>query len=461
MTPRSGRPSLHSLGSPLLGALGSPRLGVLGSLLLSVSGSLLLGGLLTACGSDSNDLTPTQVVERRDFVQRVTVEGQLEAEISTQLSVSLQVPRRIRLAWLEDEGKRVESGQLVARFDALEMQRQLEDGQGDHRKASLEIERTRIESDIEVSRLGTELQIADLELEHARNFQKLDHTVYARRDILQDAIDGELAQARKEHSAEAAGTQQALAQTELDLLAIQQRQAQLEIDQSEEALAGLEIRAPHAGILQLSRDWRGEPPRVGAEMWRGQSIGKIPDLSTLQARVYVLEADAGGLAEGKAAEVVIEAHPQTTFRATIRSVEALAKPRFPGSPVQYFGVVLGFDPEDLEALDADIMKPGSRVRATLLLESLDDALVVPRQAVHQQDGGSQVYVRDGGGFTPRAVELGPTSLGWAVVTSGVTAGEVVALAEPALEQRQTKVGGGEPPQDAAAADTANSSTGGP
>lgn len=396
----------------------------------------LVCGLGIGCASEVEDLTPTGTVERRDFVQRVTVEGELEAETSTQLSVSLQVPRRIRLAWLENEGKRVEAGQLVARFDALEMQRQLEDGRGDHRKASLEIERARIESDLEISRLDTELRIADLELEHARSFQKLDTSVYARRDILQDAIDGELAQARKEHSADAADTQQALAQTDLDLLAIEQRQAQIEIDQSQEALAGLEIRAPHAGILQLSRDWRGEPPRVGAEMWRGQSIGKIPDLSTLQARVYVLEADAGGLAEGKPAEVVIEAHPQTTFRATIRSIEALAKPRFPGSPVQYFGVVLGFEPGDLEGVASDLMKPGSRVHATLLLESLEDALVVPRQAIHQHNNGSRVFVRQGHDFAPRAVELGPTSLGWAVVTSGLTADEVVALAEPAVEQRQ-------------------------
>lgn len=428
-------------------------------------GWLVVAAGFLACSSGPDDLTPTRPVERRDFVQRITVEGELEAETSTQLSVSLQVPRRIRLAWLEDEGKKVEAGQLVARFDALEMQRQLEDGQGDHRKASLEIERTRIESDIEVSRLGTELQIADLELGHARDFQKLDNNVYARRDILQDAIDGELAQARKEHSADAAATQQALAQTELDLLDIQQRQAQMQIDQSQEALAGLEIRAPHAGILQLSRDWQGEPPRVGAEMWRGQSIGKIPDLSTLQARVYVLEADAGGLAEGKAAEVVIEAHPQTTLRATIRSIEALAKPRFPGSPVQYFGVVLGFEPEDLQAMQADIMKPGSRVRATLLLESLDDALVVPRQAIHSHDGGSQVYVRGADGFTPRSVELGPTSLGWAVVTSGVSAGEVVALAEPALEQRQRREDDVVPaprtgPDDAESEGAPNSTTGG-
>lgn len=387
--------------------------------------------LSLGCSTDPGSSVPTQQVERRTFVQRVTVEGQLEAANSTQLTVPMDVQQRVRLAWVESEGKKIEAGDVVARFDAKAMQRQLEDSRGEHRSTELKIDKTRIESSIEVSRLSTELAISDLELEHARSFQKVDSDVFARRDILQDAIDGELATARKEHAEKATGTQQQLAQTELDLLTIRQRQAQLKIDRARNALETLEIRSPHAGILQLARNWRGEPPRAGAEMWRGQSIGEIPDLETLQAKVYVLEADAGGLAEGKPAEVTVEAHPETTYAATIRSIEALAKPRIPGSPVQYFGVVLA-----LETTAIGIMKPGSRVRATLHLEERDDALVLPRQAIFQQEGTSRVYVRSASGFGLRDVEVGPTSLGWVVIDSGLSEGDVVALAEPATVVQQ-------------------------
>lgn len=390
-------------------------LGCLTALLVAASG----------CSVEVGTSVPTRVVERRSFAQRVTVEGQLEAENSTQLTVPSEVPRRVRLAWLENEGKRVESGDVVARFDANPMQRRLEDGLGDHHAADLEIDKTSIESDLEIAKLSTDFHISDLELAHAQSFQKVDDVVFSRRDILQDAIDSELAQARKEHAEKATNTQRQLTQTELDLLSIRQRQAQMEIDQARSALETLEIKAPHAGLLQLTRDWRGEPPRVGMEMWRGQSLGEIPDLETLQARVYVLEADAGGLAEGKSARVTVEAHPEITYGATIRSIEALAKPRIPGSPVQYFAVVL-----TLETTDSALMKPGSRVRATLHLDERDDVLVVPRQAVFQREGASWVHLRGSSGFVLREVEVGATSLGWVVIDDGLNEGDIVALAEP-------------------------------
>lgn len=377
-----------------------------------------------ACSPSGTTSTPTHRVERQAFVHKITVEGQLEAVQSTQLTVPMDAGR-VRLAWLEDEGKRVEAGHVVARFDAKTMQRLLEDGQGDLDATVLEVDQKRIEGDMEIGRLATAFESADMELNHAQEFQKLDDTVYARRDILQDAIDSELAQARKDHAEQATETQQQLTSTELDLLSIKQRQSKLEIDRAEDALTNLEVRAPHAGLLQLSRDWRGEPPLVGAEMWRGQSIGQIPDLSSLQARVFVLEADAGGLAEGKTATVTVEAFPQNTYDAKILSVEALAKPRVRGSPVQYFGVLL-----ELAVTDTEVMKPGSRVQTTLFLEQLDDALVVPRQAIFQRQGAPHVYVRQGTGFVPRPVELGTVSLGWAVVQSGLEAGTEVAMAEP-------------------------------
>ena len=160
-------------------------------------------------------------------------------------------------------------------------------------------------------------------------------------------------------------------------------------------------------------------------MWQGQPIGELPDLSVMESEVFVLEADAGGLETGKAATVTIEAHPEKSFAAGISRVDAVAKPRFRGSPVQYFGVTLEFEaPEGLS------MKPGHRVRATLLLEEVAEAVVVPRQAVFTEGNEHHVYVRNGSGFAPRKVEIGAKSVGLMVVSSGLDAGEVIALERP-------------------------------
>jgi len=97
--------------------------------------------------------------------------------------------------------------------------------------------------------------------------------------------------------------------------------------------------------------------------------------------------------------------------------------------VQYFGVVV-----ELEATDPGTMKPGQRVSATLFLEELDEALVVPRQAIHQEGDRTWVYRQSGSGFERRDVMTGPSSVGLVVISEGLEDGDVVALVEPSLTE---------------------------
>ncbi|HVZ33513.1 MAG TPA: hypothetical protein VG963_13870, partial [Polyangiaceae bacterium] len=93
-------------------------------------------------------------------------------------------------------------------------------------------------------------------------------------------------------------------------------------------------------------------------------------------------------------------------------------------PVQYFGVTLRLD-----RTDPTVMKPGSRVHATLQLESRE-ALVLPRQAVMEEHGQPTVYRWRAGRFEPVQVQLGPASLGRVVVEAGLGDGDEVALVDP-------------------------------
>lgn len=391
-------------------------------LALGLAALLGLGGL-TACVDEPP--VPTAEVERRDFVHRVTADGVLEAAASTRLSVPTAVRRTVRLAWLAPEGAPLAEGDLVARFDPRPLEETIEDNQASIARTDASIVKQMRDADGELADVDKKVAVSDLDLEHARRYQKLDDQVYSRREILDSAIDEELAAERRRHAEATRETLDESTRAGLDLLAIEKRGAQSEVEQAEETLAGLEMRAPHEGVLILIRDWNGDPPQVGSEMWRGQEIAEIPDLSKMQAEVFVLEADAGGLEIGQPAEVVIESDPDTVYPARVSGVEPVAKPRFAGSPVQYFGVVL-----ELEVPRSETMKPGQRVRATVRLAERDDALVVPRQAVVRDGEETYVWRATGDGFVRRRVEAGPSSLGHAVIESGLEAGDRVALRPP-------------------------------
>ncbi len=230
------------------------------------------------------------------------------------------------------------------------------------------------------------------------------------------------------------------------LLQIKTRQADAKIQQARQGLQALAVSAPHDGVLILKRNWRGETTRVGDSVWNGQPLAEIPDLSTMEAEVYVLEADAGGLKPGRPATLAVESAPGVTYPARIARVDALAKPRVQGSPVQYFAVTLA-----LEKTDVRVMKPGQRVQANLLLEERKGALLAPRQAVFDREGRSLVFRRKpGGGFDPVEVKLGPSTMGRVVVESGIKKGDVLALRDPTRPAGTPEVKAPKPPPAAPA-----------
>jgi RND family efflux transporter MFP subunit len=322
------------------------------------------------------------------------------------------------------------------------MERSLRDGESDETAAKSRITGMRADTDGAIRNLERDAALAREELQGANRYKIDDPDVFSRQEIIRSEIDRTLATQRIATSDAVRSIRQDVAKVELDLLDIERRKAGIAIDRASKGLEALEIRAPHDGILVYKRDWRGEITKVGDTLWAGEPVGEIPDLKTMQARVYVLEADAGGLAGGLPAAVVVEAHPEIEYKAKIKKVDTLAKRRNGWIPVQYFGATL-----ELQATDPAVMKPGQRVRAVLALDGRADAISIPRNAIFEKDGKKIVYKRSGAEFTPVEVTLGPAAVGRVVVEKGLAVGDEIALRDPlaaAGEDQTPSAPGGSP-----------------
>jgi len=400
--------------------------------LLSGTGVLIvvwLGATNLADVLAGDDTVPTFRAERGRFLHRVDAEGILVAENATPIGPPVGDGGPKKIAWLAPDGSVVEEGQVVIRFDPTDMQNELYDGEADRDKALSQVEQRNIQQTTTLDNLERDETIADLQLEHSQQFQTTDEDIYSRSEIIESQIDGKLALQRKEHASSAREISAEQGQVELDLLALQQRQAQLTIEKAEAGLQELEVRAPHAGIFVLRRD-RGEPAQVGTMAWGGRPIAEIPQLELMKAQVFVLEADAGGVASGIAAIVALEAHPGELFEAEVSRVAAVAKRRNRWSPVQYFDIDL-----TLAVTDPEKMKPGQRIRATLLILDLEDVIAVPREAVFRdEEANPYVFLKSGSEYERAPVTLGPVALGRVVIESGLESGDVVALQDPMRAQ---------------------------
>jgi len=383
-----------------------------------------LCALVIACGDSSDDIA-TFKVEPITFTRRVTAEGTLKATKATPISAPQNATAPMKVSWIADDGTLLRKGDVIVRFDATDFENLLLTGREDRSNATNRLTKETAESTATRKNLGRDARLAQTDLERAQGFKFDDADVFSRYERIENEVDQDLASSRKHYAEEVLGIRGSLAAVERDLIAIDDRKAGMKIKQAEDGLQALQVVSPHDGILVFQRNWRGDMPRVGDTMWRGQPIGEIPELQSMKAEVFVLEADAAGLAVDQKAKVSLEADSHATFNGKVTSVDKVARPRIPRQPVQYFGVTV-----DLEKTNPRLMKPGARVRAILEVENQVNAFAIPRQALFEKQGKRIAYVKKDGKFTPVEVTIGSSSAGRVVVTKGLAKGDEIALEDP-------------------------------
>lgn len=391
---------------------------------LSATVLVALGLAAAALRPGPADDVPTLVVKKAPLDRTVRAEGVLRAVEAT----PVRVPGddvSLKIGWMIEDGTPVREGDVVIRLDPSATVKLLADGRAERATADRRGEKESAESGAIVANLGRDAEQARRERATAETFQSRDPDLFSRHEIIEADIDVGLATQKERYAVGSRSEREALGQTNRDLVALDGKKAQLKIDKAERELAALELKAPHGGIVVLKRNWRGELPQVGQVVWSSQTLAEIPDLTKLEAEVWVLEADAGGLAPGRLATLSLEAHAGAPVAATVKSVDALARPRLRNVPIQYFGAVLS-----LSSTDPVRMKPGERVVATLDLGGEKEALVVPRHAVFERNGKTVVFRRSAGVFSPIPVTLGAGALGRVAIVSGLAEGDVIALVDP-------------------------------
>ncbi len=393
-------------------------------IIVVLAGLGLATGRMLRGGGAPADTVATYQVTKEKFVRRVTAEGNLRAVKATRLTAPMNPSGPMKIAWLAPDGSNVKKGDVLVRFDPSEPEKELRAGEADLAAADAKLAEEGVKSKAAEEGRETDAELAADELAQQKQFQSKDEQIFSRNKIIESQIDENLAAAKQQHADQATQVEKRLAHSNAAVIAVEKQKAQLAIAHAKAALESMQITAPHDGIFVMRRNWRGELPKLGQQLWPGQEVGDIPLLDAMEAEVFVLEVDGSGLAEKQPAEISVEARPDATFTGHIRMVEKLAQPRQPGSPVQYFAVVV-----ELDKTDRDVMKPGQRVRAMLVLDQ-EDAMVVPRQAVIDHEGKNVVYKKTDKGWTPVPVELGAATSGRIVIKTGLTAGDVIALRDP-------------------------------
>ncbi|GGZ20282.1 MULTISPECIES: efflux RND transporter periplasmic adaptor subunit [Shewanella] len=385
----------------------------------------LIALALSGCQPSGNDGVLTMTVSRGEFQVNIPASGELEAAQSTPVVVPTGLRGPQSLAWIQNNFTQVKAGDVVARLDDTRESFRLQMEAFDFERLAQDAQ-IQTEKDLTLSQsltLGS--KVTGNERQLAERFFSEDERVYTKIDIIDQMRNKEYLDAKLDYFQWGGTQHQAQADAEQALIKLKQKGHQAKMDRYQGNLSQMEIIAPHDGLFVYQAGWDGAFPVVGDMIWSGFPIGILPDTSVMQARVYVLESEAVGLAIGKQATVTLDAYPERPFSGTVTQVDALAKPKDRDSPVNYFQFTISLD----QTLPA-IMQPGRQVNAKVQVLDLNDVLTVPNQALFQKDGRYWVFLKQGGGFVRRDVTPGHRSLNRTEITAGLNPGDVIALTTP-------------------------------
>jgi membrane fusion protein (multidrug efflux system) len=170
------------------------------------------------------------------------------------------------------------------------------------------------------------------------------------------------------------------------------------------------IRAPFAGVVAIRHVKLGQELAVGARIFR------ITDPTPLKASVYVPERELARLKPAQPATVRIDALGGRSFPAVVR----LVAPTVDAASAT-FKVTLEVDDP------AGDLKPGMFARVGIVFERRADALSIPRVALLDTDGASNVFVVTAGKAEQRAITTGLSHAGRIEVLDGLDGVEQVVI----------------------------------
>jgi HlyD family secretion protein len=328
-----------------------------GLLLAALAGIVLIGGLvlqqrLTADPGASYVTTPAV---RGPLTVTVTATGTIQP--TTQVDVSSELSGTL-VAVEADFNDRVEVGQVLARLDDTKLRAQVANAE-----AALIAARARVRQADASAREAKENYEAEAALDQ--------RGVTTRRSFVSfEAIFN-----RAEAEREIARADEATAEANLVL-----QKADLEKSV---------IRSPIRGVVLGRTVDAGQI--VASSLNTPTLFTLAEDLSRMELRVDVDEADIGRVAVGNEATFTVDAYGGRSFPATITQVRFA--PETTNGVVTY-KAVLAVDNSDLA------LRPGMTATATITVRQIEDALQVPNAALRFAPPAAEIPVEDedeGGG----------------------------------------------------------------
>ncbi|QAR33852.1 HlyD family efflux transporter periplasmic adaptor subunit [Geovibrio thiophilus] len=330
-------------------------------------------------------------------------------------------------------GDRVEQGQLIAKIDSREIERNIETMRISLKtlKANLEKERSLFPVNTDLQRKNIEKREADLRLaernygrqkklydQDASTDEKLDQSLHelklAQAEL--DSVKTELEKIRTTHVNDIIVLENQIKETEARL-------QELLVQRSY-----YDIHAPISGVVtQVAAD-EGETIVAGLQV---ANLITILQPEKLEMWIYVDETDIGKIKEGMKVFYTVDTYPKKRFDGVISRIYLEPETK---EGIVYYTAVISITPED-----ALLLKTDMTTHVRIVREVKQDVLSVQNGAVKWDGAESVVYKITGDRKNPAeriSVKTGVKDENRTEITEGLSEGDEIALKIILPEKKQ-------------------------
>lgn len=212
-------------------------------------------------------------------------------------------------------------------------------------------------------------------------------------------------------------------QQEIGHVEAQQAEARASLQAAQDVLKNSNITAPRKGMVYSL------PVRDGAFVNTGDLLVQVADLHNVRVRAFVDEPEIGRLREGQTVEVTWDALSGRVWKGTLETL--------PTTVVQHGTRMVG-EVTCVIANDDLKLLPNTNVSVAVVTERQQNAITIPREAIHQDARGQYVFQVVDGELKRRDVTTSVSNLTRVAVTSGLSDNAVLALG--ALSMQSLKGG---------------------
>lgn len=397
--------------------------------ILAVLGALGWGTLrvVRVASAGSNSEVPATRVRKGRVTITVAARGELQGGNSEMMIAPMTGGGDMAITYLREPGELVKAGDTVVEFDTTQQEYNLKEAEADLAEAQQQVIQAEAnaasleeESRYAVLAAAADTKIADLEVR--RN--PLLAAIAAR----ENQLTLENAKSRQRQAEQDFNNKKATAGAGIAIQKAAENKAKVMLDMAQRTIDSMVLKAKTSGYVNVQQNsnqnlmyYGMQLPnfQIGDSARAGQVVAQIPDLNHWEVSANIPEVDRGHLSPGQKVSVRTAALAGREFAGHIKSLGGTTGPPWNRS----FECRIALDQTGPE------LRPGMSSNLVITVESLDNALWIPSQALFESDGRAFVYLRTPQGFVPHDVALVRRGESQAVLT-GIREGDLVALSNP-------------------------------